>query len=77
MDKLEQEFKHHEKKVEAYRNLANKIVEHDTISDNDLRSLDKLPESELKELRKDLKDQHHNLMSDFTELQRKVYIYIL
>ena len=72
LDKLEQEFKHHEKRIEEYRVLVGKITEHDTISENDLRSLDKLPEKELKKLRKELKGQHHNLSSHFLQLETKV-----
>eukprot|EP00794_Sanderia_malayensis_P012942 gene12942-14274_t len=72
LDDLEQEFKHHEKKLEEYRELASKIIEHDAISENDIQSLDKLPEKELKNLRKELKLKHHHINAAYLDLDKKV-----
>ena len=39
LENLEKEFKDHEKRIEEYRQMADKIVEHNAISDNDIRFL--------------------------------------
>ena len=74
LESLEKEFKHHERKIEDYRQLADKIVDHDSISDNDIRSLDRLPESKIKKLKKDLKNKHHNMSVQFLDLKKKVIL---
>ena len=73
LDGLEKEFKHHEKKIEDYRQMADKIISHDAISENDIRSIDKMPESDLKKLRQDLKFKHHHISANFLDLTKKVF----
>ena len=72
LESLEKEFKDHEKHIEDYRNLADKIVDNDAISENDIRSLDRLSSSEIKQLQKSMKVKHHNISSQFLSLQKKV-----
>ena len=72
LESLEKEFKDHEKRIEDYRDLADKIVDNEAISDNDIRSLDRLSSSEVKQLQKNMKVKHHNISSHFLSLQKKV-----
>lgn len=69
---MEKEFKHHEKKIEEYRSLADKLIGHDSISDNDIRSFDKMSDDELKKLKKDIKSTHNNVSIQFLDLKKKV-----
>ena len=72
LESLEKEFKDHEKRIEEYREMADKVVEHNAISDNDIRSLDRLSDIEMKKLKMNMKLKHHNLSSHFLGLQSKV-----
>ena len=52
--------------------MADKVMEHNAISDNDIRSLDRLSDIEMKKLKMNMKMKHHNLSSHFLGLQSKV-----
>ena len=54
--------------------MADTIVDHAAISENDIRSLDQLSDNEVKKLKKNMKLTHHNISSHFLHLQSKVIV---
>lgn len=72
MAKLRTEFEHHKERINEYNLLLNTLQEQHEISDNSIKSHDKLKDHEMDQLKSELKDKYVVMKKHYKLLKERV-----